>query len=129
VQYGLTLKYEFKHINRWRPYLLAGIIAAQMDPLDVKFKFKGKKPNEEQIYEARVAEGSNKIQGINFAAGLSYRISNRWSAFADANYLKIFKQIHGQVLIIPESGLVYIFNYKLQTIEPVFYTFVHIIHN
>ncbi|MBL7831345.1 MAG: outer membrane beta-barrel protein [Saprospiraceae bacterium] len=88
VQYGLTLKYEFKHINRWRPYLLAGIIAAQMDPLDVKFKFKGKKPNEEQIYEARVAEGSNKIQGINFAAGLSYRISNRWSAFADANYLK-----------------------------------------
>ncbi len=87
-QYGLSLKYEFDYIKRWRPYVSTAIIAAKMDPLDVKFKFDGKKPGEEKIIEERIVDGSNEIQGINFTAGISYRFSNRLTAFTDANYLK-----------------------------------------
>lgn len=88
LQYGLSAKYEFDHIKRWRPYVSASILAAKMDPLDVRFKFDGKMPGEQKIIEERIVEGSNEIQGINLAAGFSCRISNRFSAFADVNYLK-----------------------------------------
>lgn len=90
IQYGFSLKYEFENIHRWRPYISLSPILAKIDPVNVRFKFKNHEheDEDEKFIDQKIKDGTNSFQGVNFSAGIAYRISNRWSAFADANYFK-----------------------------------------
>jgi hypothetical protein len=91
-QYGLFMKYQFDYIKRWRPYFSAGIVFSQADELRIKFKFEDPKHKDDDIIiEQRITDQSSGIQGINFAAGMNYRLSNRWAIFAEGNFIKNIK--------------------------------------
>lgn len=92
IQYGFSLKYEFKNIHRWQPYIALTPVIAKIDSVNVRFEFKNHEHKDEdsKFIDEKIKDGSNSFQGVNLSAGIAYRISSRWSAFADGNYFKNF---------------------------------------